>query len=167
MYEYVYWMCTFCTYSVKKRTYNIIQNMVVLSLSLAEYKLVPVTIFVCLESRTKDFIFFRKRWNNFFLDKLGTTITCILPLFTLFLYERYRFIDFVNNLFLFYSMMKCDLQYILSCRLCKYLQRCSYVRNSSTYWNMKSSFTRRYTTWYRDHRFLLWALCFVKWDRGI
>ena len=51
---------------------------------------------------------------DFLSSDLGATITCALPLFTLYLNEVYRFIDSVNNLFIFYSVMwrdgmRCDL----------------------------------------------------------
>ena len=56
-----------------------------------------------------EYLILRDILLDFLSSDLGSTITWILPLFTLHLYEVYRFIDSVNSLFLFYSMPWCDM----------------------------------------------------------
>ena len=122
-----------CIYKLPIRWYEYIWNKVPEVISL------PVCFKDVYEMRLKIRIMYIRKYLilrdillDFLSSDLGSTITWIFPLFTFYLYEVYRFIDSVNNLFLFYSMPWCDAMWpeLSSCGLYDYLRRWSYERNS-------------------------------------
>ena len=171
MYECIYSLnvYVFHIFSKKQNVHNDSKYGRTSTCTCRIYVLVPFTTFLYLESRTKDSIFFRKIWNDFLLNDLGAIITCILPLLTSSSFSMKDTDLLISSIIHFYSILWWNVtdSMFLSYGLCKYLQRCSYVRNSSTYKNMKLSFSRHYRTWCQDHLLLLCALCWVKWNRGI
>ena len=104
-----------CIYKLPIRWHEYIWNKVPEVISM------PICLEDVYEMRLKirityisEYLILRDILLDFLSSDLGSTITCILPLFTFYLYEVYRFIDSVNNLFLFYSIlcrdvMRCDL----------------------------------------------------------
>ena len=93
---------------------------------------------------------------DFLSSDLRSTITWILPLFTLHLYEVYRFIAAVNNLFLFYSMPWCDAMRDLYCHPVDYIitYEDGHMRETATLPKICNFLIRYYTIIYcQDHGF--------------